>query len=64
MYERVLQKQPPEMFYKVLLEILQNSQENTCVRESSSCEFREISKKTFSTGQLQATASGAEFASV
>ena len=34
MYEKVLQKQPPEMFYKVFLEILQNSQENTCVRDS------------------------------
>ena len=35
MCERVLQKQPPEMFfYKVFLEILQNSQENTCARDS------------------------------
>ena len=30
-----LQKQPPEMFYKKgVLEISQNSQENTCVRAS------------------------------
>ena len=28
------QKQPPEVFYKVFLEILQNSQENTCARVS------------------------------
>ena len=34
MYDRALQRQPPEMFYKVFLEILQNSQENTCARES------------------------------
>ena len=34
MYERVLQKQPPEMFYKMFLEIFQNSQENTCAEES------------------------------
>ena len=63
---RVLQKQPPEMFYKVLLEILQNSQEKTCVRPVTlfSCEFCEIFKTNFSTGQLQATASGAESASV
>ena len=64
MYERVLQKQPPEMFYNVFLEILQNSQENTCARESFSYEFCEISKNTFPTEQLQATVSGAEFALV
>ena len=29
MYETVLQKRSPEMFYKVFLEILQNSQEKT-----------------------------------
>ena len=34
MYERVPQKQPMETFYKVFLEILQNSQENTCARDS------------------------------
>ena len=64
MYEGVLQKQPPEMFYNVFLEILQNSQENTCARESFSYEFCEISKNTFPTEQLQATALGAEFALV
>ena len=30
----IIQKQPPEMFYKVFLEILQNSPENTCARVS------------------------------
>ena len=49
------------MFYKVFLEILQNSQEKTCVRPVTlfSCEFCEIFKNNFSTEQLQATASGA-----
>ena len=40
---------------KVLLEISQNSQENTCVRVS--CEFCEISTKTFFTEHLRTTAS-------
>ena len=49
MYERVLQKQRPEMFYKVFLEILQNSQEKSCVRPVTdfSCEFCEIFRTTF-----------------
>ena len=34
MYERVLPKKALEMFYKVFLEILQNSQENTGARDS------------------------------
>ena len=63
-YERVLQKQPPEMFYKVFLEILQNSQETPVTETLFSCEFCEVFKSTFSTGQLQATASDAEPASV
>ena len=38
-FKNSLQKQPPEVFYKnfrkeVFSEIFQNSQENTCVRES------------------------------
>ena len=39
------------LWKKVFLEILQNSQENTCARVSSqvfSCEFCKISKNTFS----------------
>ena len=58
---------------KVFLEILQNSQENTCARVSFlicnfikketlaqvfSCEFCEISKNTFYTEHLRATAFG------
>ena len=57
---------------KVFLEISQNSQENTCARVSFfcnfvkketvaqvfSCEFCEISKNTFFTEHLWATASG------
>ena len=51
MHERVLQKRPLEMFYKVFLEILQNSQEKTCVRPVTlfSCEFCEIFKNNFAT---------------
>ena len=43
--------QPPDVFSKkkVFLEILQNSQENTCARE--------MSKNTFSTEHLRTTAS-------
>ena len=63
-YEKVLQKQPREMFYKVFLEILQNSQETPVPETLFSCEFCEIFKNTFSTRQLQATASDAESASV
>ena len=57
---------------KVFLEILQNSQENTCatvsffcnfIRKETlaqvfSCEYCEISKNTFSTEHILATASG------
>ena len=57
MYERVLQKQPPEMLYKLFLEILQNSQEKTCARDSF------LLFNTRSTEQLLATASGSESAS-
>ena len=60
----MLQKQPPEMFHKVFLEILQNSQERPVPETLFSCEFCKIFKNTFSTGQLQATTSGAESASV
>ena len=53
---------------KLLIEILQNSQENTCARVSFSvkketltqmlsCEFCEISKNTFFTKQVRTTAS-------
>ena len=58
-------EQSPEMFYIVFLEILQNSQEKSCFRPVTifSCEFCKIFKNNFSTGQLQATASGAESAS-
>ena len=39
----------PEVFSKkVFLEITENSQEKTCDSGSFSCEFREISKNTFS----------------
>ena len=51
------------MFYKVFLEILQNSQEKTFTRDFF-LWILEIFKNTFSTGQLQATASGAESALV
>ena len=63
-----VQKQPAELFYKekVFLKISQNAQENTCTRLSFliksltqvfSCEFCEISYKTFFTEHLWATAS-------
>ena len=48
---------------KVFLEISQNSKENTCARVSFflaqvfSCEFCQISKKTFFTEHLRTTAS-------
>ena len=64
MYERVLQKYPPEMFYNVFLEFLQNSRENACARDSFFLWILRNSKNTFSTEQLQATAYGAESASV
>ena len=47
MYERVMWKQQPEMFYKVREFLF-------------SCEFCEISKNIFFIEQLQATACGAE----
>ena len=47
MYERVMWKQQPEMFYNVREFLF-------------SCEFCEISKNIFFTEQLQATACGAE----
>ena len=46
---------------KVFIEISQNSQESACVRVSFlivSCKFSEISKNTFLTEHLWATASG------
>ena len=51
---------------KVFLEISQNSQENACARASKietlaqvfSCEFCEISKNTFFTEHVWASASG------
>ena len=54
---------------KVFLEILQNSQENTCTRASKketlvqvfSCECCEISKTTFSYRTSPAAASGISF---
>ena len=47
------------LWEKVFLEIFQNSQENTCARASFlfTCEFCEISKNTFFTEHLWATAS-------
>ena len=68
---KILQKQPPEVFCKkkVFLEILQNSQEKQrlffnkvagfrqTLVQVFSCEFCEISKKTFFTEHLSATAS-------
>ena len=66
-----LQKQPPEMFYKKgVLEISQNSQENTCVKPQAcdfikkvtlaqlfSCKFHEISKNTLFAEHLLTTPS-------
>ena len=59
---RIKQKQPPELFYEVFLEISQNSQEacNSIKKETSvqmfSCEFCEISKNNFLTEHLWTTA--------
>ena len=61
-----VQKQPPEVYEKVFLEISLNSQKNNCARFSfliklqvsgEICEFSEISKNTFFTEYLWTTAS-------
>ena len=64
MYERVLRKQPPEMFFKVFLEILQNSQENTCARDSFFMWILRNFLEHHFYITVQATAYGAESASV
>ena len=50
------------LYTKMILKILQNSQENTCAKNETlaqvlSCEFYEIFKKTFFKEHLRKTAS-------